>query len=73
MNKKEWEEKYVEPLLKKAPERKKEFKTYSGIVVDRVYTPEDVEIDYETKLSYPGVYPFTRGVYPTMYRGRVWT
>ena len=73
MNKREWEEKYVEPLLKKAPERKKEFKTYSGIVVDRVYTPEDVEIDYETKLSYPGVYPFTRGVYPTMYRGRVWT
>ncbi|RLI78068.1 methylmalonyl-CoA mutase [Archaeoglobales archaeon] len=73
MNKKEWEEKYVEPLLKKAPERKKEFKTYSGIVVDRVYTPEDVEVDYETKLGYPGLYPFTRGVYPTMYRGRVWT
>jgi methylmalonyl-CoA mutase N-terminal domain/subunit len=42
-------------------------------MVDRVYTPEDVEIDYESKLSYPGVYPFTRGVYPTMYRGRLWT
>jgi len=73
MNKKEWEEKYVEPLLKKAPERRKEFKTYSRIVVDRVYTPEDAEIDYEEKLGYPGLYPFTRGVYPTMYRGRVWT
>jgi len=73
MNKKEWEEKYVKPLLEKSPERKREFKTSSGIVVDRVYTPEDVEIDYESKLSYPGVYPFTRGVYPTMYRGRLWT
>lgn len=73
MNKKEWEEKHVKPLLEKSPERKKEFKTSSGIVVDRVYTPEDVEIDYESKLSYPGVYPFTRGVYPTMYRGRLWT
>jgi methylmalonyl-CoA mutase N-terminal domain/subunit len=73
MNKKEWEEKYVKPLLEKSPERKKEFKTSSGIVVDRVYTPEDVEIDYESQLGYPGVYPFTRGVYPTMYRGRIWT
>ncbi|MBO8179530.1 MAG: methylmalonyl-CoA mutase family protein [Archaeoglobus sp.] len=73
MNKKEWEEKYVKPLLEKSPERKKEFKTSSGIVVDRLYTPEDVEIDYEEKLGYPGVYPFTRGVYPTMYRGRLWT
>ena len=73
MNKKEWEEKYVEPLLKKAPERKKEFKTFSGFVVDRVYTPEDIEIDYEVKLGYPGIFPFTRGVYPTMYRGRLWT
>ncbi len=73
MNKKEWEEKYVKPLLEKAPERKKEFKVSSGFVVDRLYTPEDVQIDYEKKLGYPGVYPFTRGVYPTMYRGRVWT
>ncbi len=73
MNKKEWEEKYVKPLLAKAPERKKEFKSSSGFVLDRLYTPEDVEIDYENELSYPGVYPFTRGVYPTMYRGRLWT
>ncbi len=73
MNKKEWEEKVVKPWVEKAPERKKEFKTSSGFVVDRLYTPEDVEIDYESKLGYPGVYPFTRGVYPTMYRGRLWT
>lgn len=73
MNKREWEEKYVKPLLQKAPERKAVFKTSSGFEVDRVYTPEDVEIDYERKLGYPGVYPFTRGVYPTMYRGRLWT
>lgn len=73
MNKKEWEEKFVKPFVQKAPERKKEFKTSSGIVVDRLYTPEDVEIDYEKKLGYPGLYPFTRGVYPTMYRGRLWT
>ncbi|RLI81044.1 methylmalonyl-CoA mutase [Archaeoglobales archaeon] len=73
MIKEEWEEKYVKPLLKKAPERKSEFKSSSGFVLDRVYTPEDVEIDYEKKLGFPGVFPFTRGVYPTMYRGRLWT
>ncbi len=73
MKKREWEEKYVEPLLQKSPERRKEFKTASGFVVDRLYTPEDVEIDYDAKLGYPGTYPFTRGVYPTMYRGRLWT
>ncbi len=73
MKKREWEEKYVEPLLQKSPERRKEFKTASGFVVDRLYTPEDVDIDYDEKLGYPGTYPFTRGVYPTMYRGRLWT
>jgi len=72
MSKKEWEEKIVAPFVKKAPERKKEFKVSSGIVVDRLYTPEDIEIDYK-KLGFPGVYPFTRGIYPTMYRGRLWT
>ncbi len=73
MNKREWEEKYVKPLLEKSPERKKEFRTSSGFEVDRVYTPDDVDLDYGEKLSFPGVYPFTRGVYPTMYRGRLWT
>ncbi len=73
MNKREWEEKYVKPLLEKAPERRNEFRTASGFGVDRVYTPEDIDLDYEEKLGFPGVYPFTRGVYPTMYRGRLWT
>ena len=73
MEKREWEEKYVKPLLEKSPERKREFKTSSGFAVDRVYTPEDIDVDYGSKLGYPGAYPFTRGVYPTMYRGRLWT
>lgn len=73
MKKEEWENKYLKPFLEKAGERKKEFVTTSGFFVDRVYTPEDIEIDYENKLSFPGTYPFTRGVYPTMYRGRLWT
>lgn len=73
MKKNEWEERIVLPFIKKSPERKKEFKTSSGFILDRLYTPEDVKIDYETKLCYPGLYPFTRGIYPTMYRGRLWT
>lgn len=73
MKKAEWEEKYVKPWISKAPERRKEFKTSSGFTIDRIYTPEDVQIDYGAKLGYPGVYPFTRGIYPTMYRGRIWT
>lgn len=51
------------------PERKKEFKTLSGLSVDAVYTKEDIQGD----LGMPGDYPYTRGVYPTMYRGRLWT
>jgi methylmalonyl-CoA mutase, N-terminal domain len=47
--------------------------TMSGVEVEPLYTPEDVEIDYERDLGRPGEYPFTRGVYPTMYRGRLWT
>jgi len=70
----EWEKELVEPLLKKAPERKKVFTTEEGIEVRRLYTPLDLEKwDYLEKLGFPGAYPFTRGVYPTMYRGRPWT
>ncbi|BDC36214.1 MAG: methylmalonyl-CoA mutase [Candidatus Methanoliparum thermophilum] len=69
MNKKDWEEEYV-----KYKERKDHFKTLSGINVDRLYTPEDItDVDYNEDIGYPGVYPFTRGPYPTMYRGRIWT
>ncbi|MFL6005808.1 MAG: methylmalonyl-CoA mutase, partial [Gaiellaceae bacterium] len=49
------------------------FSTISGIDNDPLYTPDNVDVDYERDLGYPGVYPFTRGVYPSMYRGRLWT
>ncbi|MFQ6093039.1 MAG: methylmalonyl-CoA mutase [bacterium] len=55
-------------------ERKADFLTSSGIPIRRLYTPEDIEgLDYEADLGLPGEYPFTRGVQPTMYRGRLWT
>ena len=61
-------------LLKEVPEREDRFQTVSGIEVERVYTPEHVkDLDYQRDLGSPGAYPFTRGVYPTMYRGRLWT
>ena len=47
--------------------------TTSGIPVERLYTPEDAAGGYEERLGYPGQYPFTRGIQPTMYRGRFWT
>ncbi len=49
------------------------FSTISGLENDPLYSPEGVETDYDRDLGYPGVYPFTRGVYPSMYRGRLWT
>ena len=45
----------------------------SGVEIDPLYTPDDMGADYNEKIGYPGEYPFTRGVYPTMYRGRFWT
>ncbi|MEM3622558.1 MAG: methylmalonyl-CoA mutase family protein [Candidatus Bathyarchaeia archaeon] len=71
--KKEWEKETVSKSLEKLPE-KAEFSTSSGIPVNRVYTPVDIEkLDYLKDLGFPGEYPFTRGVYPTMYRARLWT
>jgi methylmalonyl-CoA mutase N-terminal domain/subunit len=61
-------------LYEAAPERQGElFSTISGLENEPLYTPDAVEIDYDAELGYPGVYPFTRGVYPSMYRGRLWT
>ena len=68
-----WEEKSVKPILDRFPERREQFETLSGIPLDRAYTPADVEVDYLKDLGFPGQYPFTRGVQPTMYRGRLWT
>ncbi|GLI34252.1 acyl-CoA mutase large subunit family protein [Desulforhabdus amnigena] len=72
--KEKWNNDVVGKTLAKNPERKAEFTTISGTPVERLYTPLDIaEVDYEKDLGYPGVFPFTRGVQPTMYRGRFWT
>lgn len=72
--KKEAWSKKVESKLDRAPERKKEFRTDSNIPVERLYTPVEIAgLSYENDLGLPGEYPFTRGVQPTMYRGRLWT
>jgi methylmalonyl-CoA mutase N-terminal domain/subunit len=61
-------------LYQAKPERGGElFSTISGLENEPLYTPDSVDIDYERDLGYPGVYPFTRGVYPSMYRGKLWT
>lgn len=68
-----WQAK-VEKANEKYPERKKQFVTGSNVPVSRVYTPLDQkDFDYTTKLGLPGEFPYTRGVQPTMYRGRLWT
>lgn len=71
--KQEWEQTTLEKTLRRFPERRERFETLSGIPVERLYTPADVESDYLTGLGFPGQPPFTRGVQPTMYRGRFWT
>lgn len=73
-NKQEWQAKTLDPALKRSAQREEEFQTASGIALDVVYAPDDLSgFDYARDLSYPGEYPYTRGVQPTMYRGRVWT
>jgi methylmalonyl-CoA mutase N-terminal domain/subunit len=71
--KNEWEQTSLRRVLARFPERRQSFETTSGIPVDRIYTPDDLRADYIRDLSFPGQYPFTRGVQPTMYRGRLWT
>jgi methylmalonyl-CoA mutase, N-terminal domain len=69
VNLEEWRQKY-----RQADERDADFETISGEPIEPLYTAEDIEdLDYERHLGYPGEYPFTRGVYPSMYRGRLWT
>lgn len=70
--KKQWEESTLRNVLRRCPERKDEFRTDSNIEVDRIYLP-DPDFEYQQKLGFPGQYPFTRGVQPTMYRSRLWT
>ena len=70
--KKQWEETTLAKALAKNGERRESFSATS-VSTERLYTPDDVTGDYDEKLGYPGQYPFTRGVQPTMYRGRFWT
>jgi methylmalonyl-CoA mutase, N-terminal domain len=67
--KREW----LEQTYNEAKERPVRFTTLSDMAVEPLYTPEDVKNGYDAALSYPGVYPYTRGVYESMYRGRLWT
>ena len=69
-----WEKGTLKKVLDESPEREQTFKTESGIPTKRLYTPLDLEgTDYTGEIGFPGDYPYTRGVYPTMYRGRLWT
>jgi methylmalonyl-CoA mutase N-terminal domain/subunit len=70
--KRRWESEIYEPLVKRFPERKETFKTSSGIDVPPVLLPQEKQ-DYMADLGFPGEYPFTRGVQPSMFRGRFWT
>ena len=67
-----WTEETLRPFLSKNPERQEKFETLSGIPVERLYLPPDKTPDPD-RIGYPGAYPYTRGVHPTMYRGRVWS
>ena len=70
----QWEEGTLKKTLERFPERKEKFVTGSGEEVERLYTPDNLgEFDYGKELNFPGEYPYTRGIQPTMYRGRLWT
>lgn len=69
-----WRKEVYEQWVKERPERKQKFETDSGIELKPIYTPYDVKhIDYLEDINFPGCFPFTRGIYPSMYRGRLWT
>ena len=68
--KRRWERETLEPALKKAPERATAFTTISGRPIERLYTADDLE---GIVVGNPGEFPYTRGIHPTGYRGRLWT
>jgi len=69
-----WEEQTLRPALTKSPERQPAFTSLSAAPVNRLYTPADLPaFEYSRDLGDPGEYPFTRGIHPTMYRGKIWT
>src|SRR6185369_364798 len=69
-----WEDQTLKPALERHPERKKSFQTVSLEEVDRLYTPTDLAgLDFARDVSFPGQFPYTRGIHPTGYRGKLWT
>ena len=69
-----WEAEVLEPALKKSPERAVPFTTVSGRPIERLYTADDLAtLDYTRDLNHPGAFPYTRGIHPTGYRGKLWT
>ncbi|MBI4295077.1 MAG: methylmalonyl-CoA mutase family protein [Chloroflexi bacterium] len=73
-SKRQWQEETLGPALKRLSQRQDTFPTSSGLELDVAYTPDDLDgFSYDEALGYPGEHPFTRGIQPTMYRGRLWT
>ena len=75
-SKKQWVEDTLSPAVERFPERQQEFLTDSGLKIDPLYGPDDPggqDSDYHRDLGYPGEFPYTRGVQPNTYRGRIWT
>src|SRR5882762_10851009 len=69
-----WERETLKPVISKHPERKNRFDTVSLEEVDRLYTPADIaQLDFSRDISFPGEFPYTRGIHPTGYRGKIWT
>lgn len=69
-----WEQQTLKPSLKKLPERDTPLTTISGVDIKDLYTPDDVkDIDFSSEIGWPGEYPYTRGIHPTMYRSKIWT
>jgi methylmalonyl-CoA mutase N-terminal domain/subunit len=69
-----WEAEVLQPALKKSPERAVPFTTVSGRPIERLYAADDLDaLDYTRDLNHPGAFPYTRGIHPTGYRGRLWT
>ena len=72
--KQKWERDVLEPTLRKSPERSAEFTTISGRPIERLYTADDLAgLDYQRDVNEPGVFPYTRGIHPSGYRGKLWT
>ncbi len=70
----EWNKECYSQHVKNRAERKKKFNNLSSLKIENIYTPDDVaHLDYDKHLGFPGIYPFLRGIHPTMYRGRLWT